>query len=305
MDGHLRRVSPEVATPLSRALQGAAGSHGSGGTSPGRRSQRPADARTASGGQRVQSDDVGRDPSRRTVAAALASGLGCRVRASHDRVLLFGLPLLLPLYLVLNLTVQTVHVVGSAMEPTFRNGDYLVADKLAYVLRAPARGDVAILRDPSDPARDLIKRVVGLPGERVLVSGCAVFVNGRRLAEPYVRVWSDCNPSWPARGQPQLLASDEFFMMGDNRDHSRDSRQLGPIRRDLIEAQVRVSRPCSGNAFRTNVRAGLLRVQDQWRPTGVATNDHDLDQETEQVVEEAVEHDWGSISARHALRSAP
>src|SRR5258708_4782943 len=136
-------------------------------------------------------------------------------------VLLLGLPLLLPLYLVLNLTVQTVHVIGSAMEPTFRTGDYLVADKLGYRLRAPVRGDVVIVRDPSDPTRDLIKRVVGLPSEQVLVSGCAAFVNGRRLAEPYVRVWSDCNPSWPVGGQPQVLASDEFFLMGDNRDHSR------------------------------------------------------------------------------------
>ena len=159
---------------------------------------------------------------------------GCALAAI---VLLLGLPLL---YLVLNFTVQTVHVIGSAMEPTFRTGDYLVADKLAYRLRAPERGDVVIVRDPSDPTRDLIKRVLGLPGERVLVSGCTAFVNGRRLAEPYMRVWSDCNPSWPAGGQPQMLASDEFFMMGDNRDHSTDSRQLGPIRRDQIEAQVRV-----------------------------------------------------------------
>jgi signal peptidase I len=162
---------------------------------------------------------------------------GCALAAI---VLLLALPLLLPLYLVLNFTLQTVHVLGSAMEPTVRSGDYLVADRLVYRLHAPGRGDVVNLRDPSDPGRDLIKRVVGLPGERVLVSGCAVFVNGRRLAEPYVRGWSDCDSPWPAGGQPGLLGSDEFFLMGDNRDYSRDSRQLGPIRRSQIEARVRV-----------------------------------------------------------------
>jgi len=155
-------------------------------------------------------------------------------------VLLVQLPALaLALYFALSITVQTVHVVGTAMEPAVRDGDYLVADKLAPRLRAPARGDVVIFRDPADPERDLIKRVVGLPGERVLVSGCAVWVDGHRLAEPYVRGWSDCAASWPAGGQPALLGPDHLFVMGDNRDHSRDSRELGPIARRQIEAQVR------------------------------------------------------------------
>lgn len=142
-------------------------------------------------------------------------------------------------YLAINLAVQTVHVIGIAMEPAVRSGDYLVADKVTYRLRAPARGDVVIIRDPSDPRRDLIKRVVGLPGERLLVSNCAVSVDGRRLAEPYVRGWSVCDPQWPAGGRPAPLGSDEFFVMGDNRDHSLDSRELGPIGRNLIEALVR------------------------------------------------------------------
>ena len=148
-------------------------------------------------------------------------------------------PLLLPVYLVIDFAIQTVHVVGAGMEPAARSGDYLVADKLALRLHAPARGDIVTFRDPADPGRDLIKRVVGLPGERLLVSGCAVFVDGHRLAEPYVRGWSDCSATWPADGQPARLGLDAFFVMGDNRDHSRDSRELGPIARDQIEAQAR------------------------------------------------------------------
>jgi signal peptidase I len=154
-------------------------------------------------------------------------------------VLLFPLPVLGPMYYIsLNFSIQTVHVVGSAMEPAVRSGDYLVAGKRAYLLHAPARGDIVVLRDPSDPGRDLIKRVVALPGERVLVAGCAVSVDGRRLTERYVRVWSVCDPPWPADGQAALLGRDEFFVMGDNRDHSRDSRLFGPIGTRQIEAQA-------------------------------------------------------------------
>ncbi|HYW26014.1 MAG TPA: signal peptidase I [Terriglobales bacterium] len=154
-------------------------------------------------------------------------------------VLLLALPVLgLVLYLPLNFVVQTVHVIGPAMEPAVRNGDYLVADKLAYRRHPPARGDIVILRDPFDPGKDLIKRVVGLPGERVLVAACAVSVDGRRLPEPYVRAWSVCDPPWPADGQPATLALDEFFLMGDNRDRSMDSRQIGPIRRSQIESRA-------------------------------------------------------------------
>jgi signal peptidase I len=161
---------------------------------------------------------------------------GCLLAAM---VLLLPLPVLGPIYYIsLNFSIQTVHVVGSAMEPRVRSGDYLVAVKLAYLLHAPARGDIVVLRDPSDPGRDLIKRVVGLPGERVLVAGCAVSVDGRRLTEPYVRAWNVCDPPWPADGQAPLLARDEFFVMGDNRDHSRDSRLFGPIGSGQIEARA-------------------------------------------------------------------
>jgi signal peptidase I len=124
------------------------------------------------------------------------------------------------------------------MEPAVRSGDCLVGARLAYLLRAPARGDVVVLRDPTDPGRDLVERVVGLPGERVLVAGCAVSVDGRRPAEPYVRAWRVCDPPWPADWWAALLGRVEFFVMGDNRDQSRDSRLIGPTGRRQIEAQA-------------------------------------------------------------------
>jgi signal peptidase I len=145
----------------------------------------------------------------------------------------------LPDYIALGFVYQTVHVVGSAMRPTVDDNDYLVADKLPYRVHPPRRGDIVILRDPFDPSRDFIKRVVGLPGEGILIQSCSVFVNQRRLVEPYVRDgWTRCNPPWPASGHTRILGPNEFFVMGDNRDSSVDSRTFGPVTRGAIEARV-------------------------------------------------------------------
>ena len=150
-----------------------------------------------------------------------------------------GLTFALPDYLAINFAYQTVHVLGSAMHPTVDNNDYLVAEKIPYLVHAPRRGDIVIMRDPYDPSRDFIKRVVGLPGERILVQNCTVFVDQRRLIEPYVHDgWTRCATSWPASGQAATLGSDDFFVMGDNRDSSLDSRSFGPVTRREIEARV-------------------------------------------------------------------
>lgn len=145
----------------------------------------------------------------------------------------------LPDYLALNFLYQTVHVIGSAMHPAVDDNDYLIAEKLPYRVHPPRRGDIVIMRDPFDPSRDFIKRVVGLPGEGILVRTCKVFVNQRRLVEPYVRDgWTRCDPAWPASGQAMTLGANEFFVLGDNRDSSLDSRMFGPVTRGAIEARV-------------------------------------------------------------------
>jgi len=145
----------------------------------------------------------------------------------------------LPDYLAINFVYQTVHVIGSAMHPTVDDNDYLVAEKLPYRMHPPRRGDIVIMRDPFDPTRDFIKRVVGLPGEGILVRSCTVFVNERRVVEPYVRDgWTRCDPPWPGSGQAVTLGANEFFVLGDNRDRSSDSRTFGPVVRGAIEARV-------------------------------------------------------------------
>ena len=151
--------------------------------------------------------------------------------------------LALGLYLIINFAIQTVHVIGSSMFPTVVDQDYLVATKIDYRLHPPQRGDIIIMRDPYDSSRDFIKRVIALPGDRVLIRQGQVFINGHMVHETYLNseVWTE-NADWPL-GQttdPQgvLMKPDEYFVMGDNRNHSSDSRVFGPVRRDQIEARA-------------------------------------------------------------------
>jgi len=136
--------------------------------------------------------------------------------------------LALGLYLVINFAIQTVHVIGSSMYPTVSDNDYLIATKIDYRLHPPARGDIIIMRDPYDSSRDFIKRVIGVPGDRILIRQGQVFVNGHLLRETYLNseAWTE-NADWPL-GQTTdplgvLLKPNEYFVMGDNRNHSRAS----------------------------------------------------------------------------------
>ncbi len=152
--------------------------------------------------------------------------------------------LALGLYIVINFAIQTVHVIGLSMYPTVDDNDYLIATKIDYRLHAPQRGDIIIMRDPYDPSRDFIKRVIGVPGDHILVRGGQVYINGHLLRETYINPaepWTQ-NADWPLgqSGDPDgvLLKSDDYFVMGDNRNHSSDSRFFGAIHRDQIQARA-------------------------------------------------------------------
>jgi signal peptidase I len=151
--------------------------------------------------------------------------------------------LALLLYVVINFAIQTVHVIGLSMSPTVQNEDYLVASKIDYRFHTPQRGDIIIMRDPFDSSRDFIKRVVGVPGDRILIRDGHTYINGHLLDEPYVNdePWTT-NANWPATGTQnpdgQLLGPDDYFVMGDNRNHSSDSRLFGVVHRSQIEAHA-------------------------------------------------------------------
>jgi len=149
----------------------------------------------------------------------------------------------LGLALIVRFFIATPFIVsGASMENTFQNYDYLIVDRLSYDIAAPRRGDVVVFGLPQEPSRDLIKRVIGLPGETVdLHDGKITIINGAHpegftLEEPYL---SPENLGG-ATGMNVTLAPDQYFVMGDNRKVSADSRLWGPLPRKDIVGRVLV-----------------------------------------------------------------
>ena len=141
------------------------------------------------------------------------------------------------LYFGISFAVQAVHVEGLSMYATLDNNDYLIANKIDYRLHAPQRGDIIILRPPSDNSKDFIKRIIALPGERILISKGFVYINGHELDEPYLpEAWTQLD-TW---GGPDGMAvpPNAYFVMGDNRNRSQDSRIFGFIGRDRIDGRA-------------------------------------------------------------------
>jgi signal peptidase I len=144
------------------------------------------------------------------------------------------------------------------MENNLLIGDHLLVNKFVYAPAGPEgrvlpmstirRGDVVVFKFPEDPSRDFIKRVIGLPGESLEVRDKKVYINGSALEEPYVHYLA------PATGRtdlhevtssdvrenfgPVTVPADEFFMMGDNRDNSMDSRYWGFLKRDYVKGKA-------------------------------------------------------------------
>ncbi|HML22631.1 MAG TPA: signal peptidase I [Aggregatilinea sp.] len=125
---------------------------------------------------------------------------------------------------------------GASMEPTFYTSDRVIVDRLTMLLSGPARGDVIVLDSPRTRDELLIKRVIGLPGEHIVIREGRVYVDGVELEESYVKeycTYSSCDGEWQ-------LASDEYFVLGDNRSHSLDSHSFGPVKASTIVGIARV-----------------------------------------------------------------
>lgn len=128
---------------------------------------------------------------------------------------------------------QPFIVDGASMDPTFKNGQYLIVDELSYHFQEPARGEVLIFKYPKDPSKYFIKRIIGLPGERVTINNGVVKIynkaneNGTTLEEPYVKLTKADNAD-------RILGEGEYYVLGDNRAESADSRLWGTVPRDNI-----------------------------------------------------------------------
>ncbi|MEK9167524.1 MAG: signal peptidase I, partial [Patescibacteria group bacterium] len=130
---------------------------------------------------------------------------------------------------------QPFIVEGSSMEPDFHNGEYLLIEKLGYHLHKPARGDVIVFENPNNTDVNYIKRIVGLPGETVRIFENQVYVNGKKLNENYLSPDEKTIVSQsPETPYEVALNSEQYFVMGDNRQHSSDSREWGPLGKNFI-----------------------------------------------------------------------
>lgn len=152
-----------------------------------------------------------------------------RRRALLDWVIVIGVALLVA-FLVRTFVLAHFVVDGTSMSTTLHDGDRVFVNKLSYRLHDPHRGDVVVLHEINGTTnRDLIKRVIALPGETIEMRDCDVTINGQHLDEPYldpqVVTPGDCGGDL----QPTLVPKDHVFVMGDNRAGSLDSRNLGPI----------------------------------------------------------------------------
>jgi len=139
------------------------------------------------------------------------------------------------IYLVYAFIAQPFKVDGKSMEPNFSTGDYLIVDEITYRFREPVRGEVIVLHNPTNEAEFFIKRIIGLPREQILVSDNKVFVDGARVDEEYLAGGISM-----ADTPPFELGEDEFFVMGDNRESSFDSRNWGPLGKHQIVGVVRI-----------------------------------------------------------------
>lgn len=141
-----------------------------------------------------------------------------------------GLIVLLIVLPIRLFVAQPFIVSGASMEPTFSSGDYLIIDQLSYRFEKPDRKDVVVFRYPNNPSKFYIKRVIGLPGETIEISDNTVTVfnqdypNGRKLEESYITAARESEET-----ETYDLDDDEYFVLGDNRQSSADSRTWGPL----------------------------------------------------------------------------
>ncbi len=141
-------------------------------------------------------------------------------------------------YLVItHYCLQTVQVVGRSMAPTLENARVYMLNRLVYVLHAPQPSDIVVLRDPDEQGFS-VKRVIARAGDLVTIRSGKVFLNNQPLSEPYLPAGTPTYPYSQAHEQTFRLSQNEFFVLGDNRMNSADSRTYGPVTRDHILGRV-------------------------------------------------------------------
>ncbi|MFH1667798.1 MAG: signal peptidase I [Candidatus Komeilibacteria bacterium] len=155
------------------------------------------------------------------------------------KVLIISLIIIIPIRAYV---VQPFYVDGDSMEPNFSDGQYLVVDEISYRFKEPQRGDIVIFHPPNNPKVYYIKRMIGLPGEVVDIKDGVIRVFAKDSTEALIideqKYLSADFQLRPSENDHVVLADDEYYLLGDNRQSSLDSRRLGPINANLIKGRV-------------------------------------------------------------------
>jgi len=138
----------------------------------------------------------------------------------------FGIFLFVYIFLV-----QPHRVQGVSMHPSFENGELLLTEKVSYRLSAPNRGDIIVFEAPIERKADFIKRIIGIPGDTITIRDGSVYINSMKLDENYIMGNTEGNKTL-------VLGESEYFVLGDNRAASSDSRVFGPIKKNTIRGKV-------------------------------------------------------------------
>jgi len=154
------------------------------------------------------------------------------------REVLETIVLTLLMFLIIHFAVQNYRVDGQSMEPTLHDQELILVDKASYLFHPPERGDVIVFHYPLDPHVDYVKRIVAVPGDIISVVGETVTVDGVRLNEPYINKDDPGNPFSPIRNS--IVPSNDYFVMGDNRGNSSDSRQWSFVPRQNIVGKAAI-----------------------------------------------------------------
>lgn len=148
------------------------------------------------------------------------------------KIVIISLAIVVPIRYFL---IQPFYVQGASMEPNFLDGDYLIIDEISYRLNEPERGDVVVFKYPLDTSQFFIKRIIGLPGETVRIEDGRIFIVGGESREKIILNESDyLQNAYTAGGIEVTLNDNEYFVLGDNRGSSSDSRKWGVLPRGMI-----------------------------------------------------------------------
>jgi signal peptidase I len=168
-----------------------------------------------------------------------------RSRSFIEWLLVLGVAALLALGLRA-FAFEAYFVPSSSMVPALRIGDRILVQKIFFEAHDLKRGDIIVFADPprdtmcGPPVPDLVKRVIGLPGQRIYSLGSAIYIDGRRISEPYLPADDFLGRPIASPAHPYTIPANDFYVLGDNREDSCDSRYWGPVAGSSIVGTVRL-----------------------------------------------------------------